>query len=772
MENVTTSSVDPDGFAGRVAPHGGKRLRVTGTVQGVGFRPYVYGLATRRGLTGFVLNDARGVLIEVHGPANILAGFRKELLAGSPPLARIEDVTEEDIEGVVSVDFRIETSRSTGVSSTPISADVATCADCVSEVFDPQSRRYRYAFTNCTNCGPRYTITKSVPYDRPTTTMARFDMCDTCRAEYDDPRDRRFHAQPIACPDCGPCLSIFDPGRVPLPGDPLEVAAAVLDKGGVVAIKGLGGFHFACDATSEPAVRRLRERKSREERPLAIMVADIAGAQAVAHVDEQGMTLLRDNAAPIVLLESQASGGLAPSVAPGNRSVGVMLPYSPLHHLLLAALDRPLVLTSGNRTDEPIAFENDDAFDRLGDIADAFLSHDRPIHIRCDDSVVLPARNGAFPVRRSRGYAPQPLTLDSFFDDPVLAVGGELKNTICIGAQQRAIVSHHIGDLENWATMRSFVSAIEHLSRMHDVKPAVIAHDLHPDYLSTKWALDQDGVERVGVQHHHAHVAACLADNRRSDRVIGVALDGSGFGEDGAVWGCEVLIADRGLSERRGHLDYLPLPGGVAAIKNPWRMGAVYLERAFGAEARKLDLPFVARTSSRWEPILQIAKEGINSPPTSSAGRLFDAVAAICGVRDVVTYEGQAAAELEQVADPAVDMAYDCPVALGIIDGVGLVRWVVEDLVAGVDVPTVAASFHNGLALGLARACEEVRRGTGLSTVALSGGAFQNVVLLTRAAAELETRGFEVLTHRRVPPNDGGLSLGQAVVAQQRLQKG
>ncbi len=750
------------------------RLRVGGIVQGVGFRPYVYGLATKLGLAGNVFNDSAGVVIEIQGDAELIEEFCRTLRADPPPLARIESVDVEDLAPSAGLkEFRISSSRSESGQSSPISPDIATCAECVAEIFDPASRRYLYAFTNCTNCGPRYTITKNVPYDRSTTTMAAFEMCRECRAEYEDPSDRRFHAQPIACPACGPKLSLLAAGAGPLVGDPLDAAVTALERGLIVAIKGMGGYHLACDATEENAVERLRLRKAREEKPLAVMVKDIAALEKIAVIDGDAEELLLGPGAPIVLLQKRSGTQLADAVAPGNRYIGVMLPYTPLHHLLLTRSDVPLVMTSGNLSDEPIAFEDADAFDRLDDIADLFLSHDRPIHIRCDDSVTRSHEGVRFPLRRSRGWAPAPLPVDTEFVKPVLATGGELKSTVCVGVGRRAILSHHIGDLENWETMESFIASVEHLTKVHGVVPKILAHDLHPDYLSTKWALDRIGYEeRVAVQHHHAHVASCLGDNRRDGPVIGLALDGSGFGDDGAIWGGEVLVADFITAERKQHLAYVPLPGGVAAIKEPWRMGAVYLERAFGAEARDLDISFVRGTAERWDPILRMAERGINSPQTSSAGRMFDAVAAICGLRNRVSYEGQAAAELEQVAEPSIERTYALPPASNGIDGPGLVRALAEDLSEGRDVPSVAAAFHNTLAVALAVACEQVREQSGLKAVALTGGTFQNVLLLRRTERELNKRGFSVLRHRRVPPNDGGLSFGQALIASERNRRG
>jgi hydrogenase maturation protein HypF len=747
-----------------------RRIRVRGTVQGVGFRPYVYKLATEMGLSGYVLNDPGGVLIEIEGAENVAADFEARLTAVPPPLSSIAGIEQESVPPEGGSAFEILASVSGGERTTPISPDAATCPDCVAEIFDPAERRFRYAFTNCTNCGPRFTIATAIPYDRANTTMSGFVMCDECRAEYDDPTDRRFHAQPVACPRCGPSLQLLDAGGTAMAGDPVTAAAALLREGRTVAVKGLGGYHLACDARSDAAVAELRRRKAREEKPLAVMAPDLGAVRALVALNAEAESLLTSPQAPIVLLPKRDDGSaLAGGVAPGNRYLGVMLPYTPLHHLLLAELGAPIVLTSGNISEEPMAYLDVDAHDRLKTIADAFLGHDRPIRMRCDDSVVRSEAAHTFPIRRARGYAPAPLAVTERFHRPVLGAGPELKHTFCLGVGGRAIVSHHIGDLENFETMEGFTDALEHLARIFSVEPKVVAYDLHPEYLATKWALGLNIQDKVGVQHHHAHIASCLADNGRSGPVIGVALDGTGFGDDGTIWGCEVLVCDTGSYERLTHLRYVPLPGGAAAVREPWRMGAVYLDAAYGETATELDLAFVRRTGQRWTAILQMARKGINSPPASSAGRLFDAAAAVCGLREVAAYEGQAATELEQVADPSVTAAYHCTVRDDEIDGVELVAALARDLADGRPVPDAVGRFHNGLADALACACVAGRDRTGLATVALSGGSFQNMLLLRRLSARLSNAGFEVLVHHRVPSNDGGISLGQAVVANARM---
>lgn len=715
------------------------------------------------------MNDSDGVLIEVEGPPEAVSSFRGALAVDSPPLAAIEEIDVQEIapEGSPPI-FAIHESRNGGGAHTPIPPDVATCPECVEEILDPGQRRYRYPFTNCTNCGPRFTITTRVPYDRPHTTMSAFEMCPACRREYEDPSDRRFHAQPIACPACGPRLHLSDRSGSRSPEkDVICEVSDLLRRGQIVALKGLGGYHLVCDATEEDSVAELRRRKRREEKPLAVMVGSPEEAQEIIDALPVEVSVLTSRRRPIVLLERVPDAPIAPSVAPNNRYLGVMLPYTPLHHLLMQEVKRPLVMTSGNVSDEPIAFADGDAHRRLGPIADVFVSHDRVIHTRCDDSVVRVVGGNEYPIRRSRGYAPEPLLVAPLFARAVLAAGPELKHTFCIGKGRRAIVSHHIGDLETWEAMSAFLDAVEHFTRTFDVVPEVIAHDLHPDYLSTKWALEIDGVTTIGVQHHHAHIASCLADNGRWERVIGLALDGTGYGEDGALWGCEVVAADLADYDRHVHLGYVPMPGGTAAIREPWRMAAVYLDAAFSGAVP--DVGVVRRNGAAWDPVLRMTRAGVNSPRTSSAGRLFDAAASICGVRDRVSYEGQAASELEQLADPSTTRSYPCPLIGNEIDGVALVGALAEDIQSGTPVGEAAAAFHNGLAGALVAACEVVREREGLKTVALSGGTWQNTFLLERVRAWLADAGFEVLIHGRVPANDGGISLGQAMVANARV---
>ena len=796
-------------------------VRVEGVVQGVGFRPFVYTLATGLGLVGHVGNDLDGVFVEVEGPVAAVGEFLLLLERDAPPLARIERVTTKAIAPRRSASFAIAASEPAGPAGptspagpagpagpdgptgpdrptgpgragrrrTLVSADTATCADCLRELADPADRRFGYPFINCTNCGPRFTIVRDVPYDRPLTTMAAFAMCEPCAAEYHDPADRRFHAQPTCCPACGPRLALRDPAGNALAGDPLApdplapepvaAAAELLRQGQILALKGLGGYHLAADAASEEAVALLRARKHREDKPFAVMAADLAAARRLAEVDTAAADLLTSPARPIVLLprrpEAAPDAAVAAATAPGNRQLGIMLPYSPLHHLLLAALGRPMVLTSGNVSDEPIVYRDEEVLARLGGIADAFVVHDRAIHIRTDDSVARTFRGRPMLIRRSRGYVPEPVVVASGFPRHVLACGAELKNTFCLARGRHVFVSHHIGDLENAETLRSFTEGIEHFRRLFDVEPQVVAHDLHPEYLSTKYALELDGVDLQPVQHHHAHIASCLADNGAAEGgaaeggadgpVIGVAFDGTGYGTDGTIWGGEFLAADLATFERGGHLTPVPMPGGAAAIRQPWRMAAAYL----GADSDGLDV--VRRNQAHWPAIRSMARRGVNSPLTSSAGRLFDAAAAILGVRDAINYEGQAAVELEQLADPAEAGAYPAALEAGQpfqIRGADLLHGVIDDLTSGVPAPVIAARFHHGVAALIEAGCVAMRDRYGLRTVALSGGVFQNSLLLHATVARLEARGFRVLLHSRVPCNDGGISLGQAVVAAAR----
>ena len=730
------------------------RIAVGGVVQGVGFRPFVHRLARLHGLGGFALNDGRGVIVEAEGDPPTLREFLVALREQAPPLAEVASVEETAIAPRGEVGFRIETSAG-GEPSALIPADTATCEDCLRELWDPADRRHRYPFINCTQCGPRFTIVRRPPYDRANTTMAGFEMCAACRAEYEDPGDRRFHAEPIACPDCGPRLSLLPPGDREVPRGPtaeaaLAVAVSLLRSGGIVAVKGLGGYHLACDATDEGAVARLRERKRREQKPLAVMSAD---PEALAELSEAERELLASPAHPIVLLRrprASAASRVAAAVARGSAWLGVMLPYTPLHHLLCAEVGRPLVMTSGNRTDEPIATDDTEARERLDRIADAVLAHDRPIHRRCEDSVL---RSG-LPIRRSRGLAPAPLRHRRSSTVPIVAAGAELKSTFCVLRGEQAFLSPHLGDLDSPLAYEAFRSDLELYLEMLGVRPELIAHDLHPDYLSTCWALEQDA-EAIGVQHHHAHAAGCLAEHGEQGPCLALVFDGTGYGPDGTLWGGELLRVSLEGYERLAHLDPVPLPGGEAAIREPWRMAAAYLERA------GRPVPF-----ARWAQVRQSL--AVNAPRSSGMGRLFDAVAALLGVREVVSYEGQAAIELEQLAGEVDAAAYECRLKGGRIIGADLVAAAHDDLDAGRPRAEIAAAFHEGVAAAAARACAEANEPHG--AVALSGGSFQNLRLLRSVEGRLGSLGFAVHTHRLVPPNDGGISFGQAAVAARRIE--
>jgi hydrogenase maturation protein HypF len=782
------------------------RARVEGTVQGVGFRPFVHSLAGELELGGSVLNDARGVQLEVEGDPEAVECFLGRLVGEAPPLAVVERVSSSEIEPVGAAGFEILRSDAGGEQLVPVAADAATCADCLAELFDPTDRRYRYPFINCTNCGPRFTIVRGTPYDRPRTTMAGFEMCRACRAEYEDPADRRFHAQPNACPDCGPRARVLSDAGQPAPdrGDAVAATSAALLEGAIVAVKGLGGYHLACRADHQGAVAELRARKRREEKPFALMAPDLEAARQLAELGPEQEALLAGRERPIVLARRHAGAAVASAVAPGSRDLGLMLPYSPLHHLLLADAGTTLVMTSGNASDEPIAFHDDAALERLRGIADLFLVHDRPIETRTDDSVVqfahLPERAReaqraarALLLRRSRGYVPESIELPVECETPVLACGAELKNTFCVAKGRRAWVGHHIGDLRDAEALASFREGIEHLERLFAVSPGLCAHDLHPDYLSTRYALEHEGVELVGVQHHHAHLAACLAEHGLAGPAVGAIYDGTGYGTDGTVWGGEFLVGGLAGFERAGRLWSVRMPGGEAAIREPWRMACAWTAEALGEEP-PIPALLQGRVGPRaWRASHGLARSGLASPTTSSVGRLFDAMAALCGIRATVSYEGQAAFELQAACDehergayplPAIDASEEPAAALGeairgpgglaaggrVLDARATVAAALSDLNAGVAVPQVAARFHNGLAQATADTCVDQAQRRDLELVVLSGGVFQNRLLLERTAEAISAAGLRVLVPVRLPPNDGGISYGQAAVAAARSQ--
>ncbi|MBV9167903.1 MAG: carbamoyltransferase HypF [Solirubrobacterales bacterium] len=755
------------------------RVKVQGTVQGVGFRPFVYRLAEALGVGGFVRNDSNGVLLELEGPVPAVRDLLARLEREPPPLAVLDRLETSWLEPRGVEEFLILQSASDEAPNAPVTADAATCEDCLAELFDSSDRRYRYPFINCTNCGPRFTIVRGVPYDRPLTTMAAFQMCAECRREYEDPGDRRFHAQPNACPACGPQVTLRDAAASELATGEgaLQQAAAALQRGAILALKGLGGYHLACLAADEPAASALRARKHREDKPFALMAPDLAAARALVELTALEEAIMRERERPIVIARRRAHAPVASAVAPRSRDLGVMLPYSPLHHLLLRDVAATLVMTSGNVSDEPIAYRDDDAFGRLAGIADLFLVHDRPIATRTDDSVVRATRRRTPPllIRRSRGYAPSAIALPLPSGRQLLACGAELKNTFCVAKGTRAWVSHHIGEMHNYETLQSFSHGIEHFTRLFGVRPQVVAHDLHPEYLSTKYALDRDDLEPVAVQHHHAHLAACLAEHGERGPAIGAIYDGTGYGTDGSIWGGELLVGDLERFERAGHLLPVRLPGGERAVREPWRMACAWLLAAQDDPAAPPGPIAQAIAADSWRAVGELARRGVASPLTTSMGRLFDAVAALCGVRLAVTYEGQAAAELEALCDPSERGSYAMPLLLGnaeiILDPRPTVSEIARDIQRGAPTARIAARFHNAVATATASACIALAGRRDLGTVALGGGSFQNRVLLESVAAILHRAGLRVLVPERLPPNDGGISYGQAAVAAASLAR-
>ena len=775
-----------------------RQISVRGVVQGVGFRPFVYRLAHDYELTGWVLNHSGGVEIEVEGTAKALDKFVHGLTAQAPPLARIISVEVTTAPASGSTRFEIRHSVAEEGRYQLISPDIATCAHCLRELLDPRDRRYRYPFTNCTNCGPRFTIIRDIPYDRPLTTMQPFPMCPDCQHEYDDPLNRRFHAQPNACPVCGPHIWLETaPGEAgdtaATAGDAaMRLAGEMLLSGKVLAVKGLGGFHLACDATASDAVQTLRARKGRPAKPLAVMMATLSNVRHHCHLSDEEEALLLSQQCPIVLLRWREGSKIVRDVAPNNRFLGVMLPYTPLHHILLRDVGRPLVMTSGNLSEEPIAQDNDEARARLGHLADAFLMHNRDIYARYDDSVWFapeldarePDTRSAQPIRRSRGYAPFPIRLP-FHTKPILAVGAELKNTFCLARDDFAFLSQHIGDMENLETLQHLETTVDLYRHLFRVEPELVAHDLHPDYFSTNYArsLHHNSQSMVAVQHHQAHIASCLVDNDwplDGDPVIGVAWDGTGYGLDRHIWGGEFFVGDYGGFRRAAHLEYLPMPGGDAAIRNPWRLALGYTY----ALAKKLPNlrdrspdPGPGISEEEMQIVRQQLDHQINTPLTSAAGRLFDAVAALIGLRHQVTYEAQAAIELEMLATgwhpgkPGTHAVRPYPfelrqegngIVIGLRDLLGAIRSGVDQ---GTSLAEIGWRFHLTMAELIVAVCQQIATENGLRTVALSGGCFQNRLLLTMSVSRLEQAGLAVLLHRNVPCNDGGISLGQAALA-------
>ena len=801
------------------------QINIRGIVQGVGFRPFIYGLAIKHNLKGYVYNTSEDVKIAVEGEVKALEQFYLEIKTQLPPLAHIEEITINYHPSTGYQSFEIRHSVAEEGKYQLISPDIATCRACLNELLDPNDRRHRYPFTNCTNCGPRFTIIEDMPYDRPKTTMRYFRMCPQCQAEYDDPLDRRFHAQPNACPKCGPQVELLDAEglQVTIAGqnsfvtakakqahsDAITVASQFLKEGKILAIKGLGGFLLACDATNETVIRTLRQWKKRSSKPFAIMVTSVDEAKKHCDVSPKEEELLTSHQSPIVLMRWKVDSSVSPEVAPNLKYLGVMLPYTPLHHILLRDTGLPLVMTSGNLSEEPIAKDNDEALKRLSGIADYFLVHDRYIYSRYDDSVVIVERETSQLVRRARGYAPYPVPLQ-FKVKQVLGCGAEEKNSFCLTRDNHAFLSQHIGDMENMETLENFHSTISLYKRLFRIKPELIAHDLHPDYLATKYAQEagESGIRLTPVQHHHAHIVSCMADNGVESPVIGVAFDGTGMGSDGNIWGGEFLVADYHKFRRAGHLEYLPLPGGDAAIKRPYRTAIGYVLSLLGENvltdlitvsrseviataANQAQLASLKEVSEIEIEIIkrQIAKK-INSPLTSSMGRLFDAISALIGIRGEIGYEGQAAIELEMAAHTCYCQGHSSSVitrnisdeaipdnkrsypyhiiedkVMRIVQLKDLLSAVIEDLRLGTPRGTISLKFHNTIAHMTNEMCQAIASDTGITQVALSGGVFQNRLLLRKTIVLLEKNGFQVFTHRQVPTNDGGIALGQAVIA-------
>ncbi|MBN1756089.1 carbamoyltransferase HypF [bacterium] len=755
-----------------------KRLNISGIVQGVGFRPFIYKMANKYHLTGFVLNNPQGVIIEIEGKESQLMEFIEKLRHKAPPLSRIEGMTISDIPLLGESQFDIKPSTGLSEKFVLISPDVATCHDCLQELFNPRDRRFHYPFINCTNCGPRFTIIEDIPYDRPLTTMKDFELCEDCESEYRDPRDRRFHAQPNACPKCGPKVSLGEVKKgkwIPFQTDkPIEEAVRLINRGYILAIKGLGGYHLACNAKNAETVDRLRKMKDRGNKPFALMATDINAVKNICEVKPTEEQLMLSQQRPIVLLKKRSGEEhlLAPSIAPCQNYLGVMLPYTPLHHLLLALSNQVLVMTSGNLRNEPICFTEKDAFKKLEGVADYFLIHNREIHMRCDDSVTRVFQNQEMPLRRSRGYVPEPVTLPFTTEKHILACGAELKNSFALGRDNYAFISHYIGDLENLETLQAFEKGIQHFEHLFSINPEIIAYDLHPEYLPTKYAQKQYSDEKyhlVGVQHHEAHIASAMVDCKLDQPVIGVAFDGLGYGRDGNLWGGEFFLGDYSGFQRMAHLTYVPMPGGTVAIKEPWRMTISYLTYLGGTN----NLEFMIKLTDAINPeqiklINSMIINKLNSPLTSSVGRLFDAVSALLGVCTQVTYEGQAAIELEAIAGDIPKSPYNFGIEFDqvyIINPLKIFEEIIAELQLGIPRRAIAAKFHVTVAQIILQTCLKIRDDTGINSVVLSGGVFQNTLLLQIAKEKLSQNRFKVYIPSRTPVNDGCISLGQIALA-------
>lgn len=764
------------------------KIEVKGIVQGVGFRPFIYSLAHKYNLKGFVLNNSNGVIIDVEGEEGIIEKFISDIKKKAPPLSRIKNMDIKKLHLVGYEKFTIKPSSSKEEKFVLISPDIGTCDKCLQELFDPNDRRFHYPFINCTNCGPRFTIIKAIPYDRPKTTMDEFKMCSRCKKEYEDFLNRRFHAQPNACSDCGPKVELINSQlKAEKYGeDAIIQAAKLLKEGKVVAIKGLGGFHIACDATNPNSVKRLREVKRRDKKPFAMMAKDIQTIFEFCEVSEVEKIKLLSPHRPILILKKKRNNFIADNVAPGQKYYGVMLPYTPLHYLLLEEfyLQNPrlpvLVMTSANLSDEPILYKEEEIFTKFKNIYDYFVTHNRKIYIRCDDSVIRCFEDKELMIRRSRGYVPEPIELPFSIKHQVLACGAELKNTFCVTKNGYAFLSHHIGDLESLESFIAFKEGIEHFKHLFSIEPTLIAYDIHPHYLSTKYALDildsELNIEGISVQHHHAHIASCMADNQIQDKVIGVAFDGLGYGTDGNLWGGEFLITDYSDFKRVGRFQYIQMPGGTQAIKEPWRMACSWLWHIYRNDALKLEIEFIkSLDKEKWDVLKNLIIHRINAPLTSSVGRLFDAVSALLGICKFTTYEGEAAIELETIVDEISSPPYKYEL-FGkmpniIIKPELIFVDIIKDLKNKVPVNRISARFHATIIDIVVKMCSEIRKDTGIERVALSGGVFQNMLLLHGVVRKLRNKKFKVYIPSRVPINDGGISFGQAVIASYKAQK-
>lgn len=766
-------------------------LEITGIVQGVGFRPFIYSFAKSMNLKGWVSNTGKGVIIEFEGSDIDINDLTEKIKEQAPPLSIIKDIQVKELTSKGYKNFEIRHSIEDTKKQVFISPDVSICSDCANELYNSNDHRYMYPFINCTNCGPRFTIIRDIPYDRKNTTMNIFPMCEKCEGEYTNPLDRRYHAQPVSCYDCGPSLKLLDSQRNEVKTDDyISFIRKEIMQGKIAAIKGIGGYHLACDAYNTYAVGRLRQRKHRDEKPFALMTKDISTAYKHCCINNEEKKLIESFRKPIVLLQKREDCVLPDQIAPGNPFLGLMLPYTPLHMLIFdypidnTAFTDTLVMTSANISSEPIVYKDEEALENLGGIADYFLTNNREIYIRTDDSVTRVFRNKEYIIRRSRGYVPLPITADVFDSQhipSILACGGELKNTFCLNKENEFYPSHHIGDLENAETLSSFEEGIEHFKNMFNIEPEVIAYDLHPEYLSTKYAMDSNITVKIPVQHHHAHVASCMAENGINGDVIGVAFDGTGYGEDGHIWGGEFFTGNYAEFKREGHFDYVSMPGGERAIKEPWRMAVSCLEKCFADGITDIyslidqNNFFESVDRNSIKIILNMIQNKLNSPLTSSAGRLFDAVSAMLGIRKTINYEGQAAIELEQAADKAVSEAYDFELKQQgnefVINTALIFSGLMHDMKNGTDKGISAMKFHNSVVNIITAGCEMLREKTGLNRVILSGGVFQNMTLLEKTLQALEIKAFEAYTHSLVPSNDGGISLGQAVIAVARTVK-